>query len=94
MAMAPVLKPDVPGLPFSGGLVGAASYDLVRRFEPVSAEGMPAGAPPDVLFTAPESVLAFDHLTRRVALLHSGTEDERQALRQEVIAALRGLRLN
>lgn len=90
MAMAPVLKPDVPGLPFSGGLVGAASYDLVRRFEPVSAEGMPAGAPPDVLFTAPESVLAFDHLTRRVALLHSGTEDERQALRQEVIAALRG----
>ena len=90
MALAPVLKPEVPGLPFTGGLVGAASYDLVRRFEPVSPDGMPADAPPDVLFTAPESVLAFDHLTRRVALLHAGTEDERQSMRQAVIAALRG----
>ena len=90
MALAPVLKPEVPGLPFTGGLVGAASYDLVRRFEPISPDGMPADAPPDVLFTAPESVLAFDHLTRRVALLHAGTEDERQSMRQAVIAALRG----
>ena len=90
MALAPTLKPEVPDLPFSGGLVGAASYDLVRRFEPVSADGMPSDGPPDVLFTAPETMLAFDHLTRRVALLHSGTEDERQVLRAAVVAALRG----
>ena len=35
-------------------------------------------------------MLVFDHLTRRVALLHDGPEDERQSLRQEVIRLLRG----
>jgi len=32
----------------------------------------------------------FDHLTRGVALLHDGSETERQNLRREVIRALRG----
>ncbi len=32
----------------------------------------------------------FDHLTRGIALLHDGSEVERQALRKEVIQALRG----
>jgi anthranilate synthase component 1 len=32
----------------------------------------------------------FDHLTRGVALLHDGSEAERQSLRREVIRALRG----
>jgi anthranilate synthase component 1 len=32
----------------------------------------------------------FDHLTRRVALLHDGPEDARQQLRAEVIRLLRG----
>jgi anthranilate synthase component 1 len=31
----------------------------------------------------------FDHLTRRIALLHEGTEGERRALREEVVARLR-----
>jgi anthranilate synthase component 1 len=35
-------------------------------------------------------LLVFDHLTRRVALLHSGSEKERLRLRDEVIHALRG----
>jgi anthranilate synthase component 1 len=90
MALAPKLSPDVPDVPFSGGLVGAASYDIVRRFEPVSDEALPDDAPPDALFTAPESVLVFDHLSRRVALLHAGSETERLSLRTKVIAALRG----
>jgi anthranilate synthase component I len=90
MDLAPKLRPEVPSLPFSGGLVGAASYDIVRRFEPVSDTPLPPDAPPDALFTAPQSVLAFDHLSRRVALLHAGTEEERLALREEVIATLRG----
>jgi anthranilate synthase component 1 len=34
--------------------------------------------------------LVFDHLTRRVALLHAGPEAERHALRIEVIQLLRG----
>jgi anthranilate synthase component 1 len=45
---------------------------------------------PDLHYVAPESLLVFDHLTRGIALLHAGTEAERQALRKEVIRALRG----
>jgi anthranilate synthase component I len=45
---------------------------------------------PDVVLVAPRSMLVFDHLSRRVALLHSGAEWERQSLRREIIAALRG----
>jgi anthranilate synthase component 1 len=39
---------------------------------------------------APRSLLVFDHLTHGVALLHDGSEAERQSLRREVIRALRG----
>jgi anthranilate synthase component 1 len=39
---------------------------------------------------ATESILVFDHLTRRIALLHAGSESEREALRKEVVGALRG----
>ena len=50
-----------------------------------------AAAPvPDMHYVAPSSLLVFDHLTRGIALLHSGSEAERQSLRREVIAALRG----
>jgi anthranilate synthase component 1 len=35
-------------------------------------------------------LLVFDHLTRTAALLHDGSEAERQALRREVVQALRG----
>ncbi|MDH3768013.1 MAG: anthranilate synthase component I family protein, partial [Gammaproteobacteria bacterium] len=45
---------------------------------------------PDAAYTAPASLLVFDHLTRRVALLHDGSDRQRQALRKEVIDALRG----
>ena len=90
LALSPELKPAIPDFPFNGGLVGAAGYDIVRYFErlpPNRAEldGLAQGA-----FVAPSSVLVFDHLTRRVALLHAGSETERQALRTEVIRALRG----
>ena len=90
LALSPELKPAIPDFPFNGGLVGAAGYDIVRYFErlpPNRAEldGLAQGA-----FVAPSSVLVFDHLTRRVALLHAGSETDRQALRTEVIRALRG----
>jgi anthranilate synthase component 1 len=45
---------------------------------------------PDMHYIAPESLLVFDHLTRSIALLHAGSEAERQSLRREVIATLRG----
>jgi len=89
LAQAPRPGPEV-GVPFPGGLVGATSYDLVRRLEPVSEDGVMDTGTPEALYIAPRSVLAFDHLTRRVALLHDGPEAERLALRREVIAALRG----
>jgi len=76
-------------VPFNGGLVGAAGYGIAHRFEhmtPARTESVE----PDAIFCAPSSVLAFDHVTRRVALLHDGTDTEHKALRKEIIAALRG----
>ncbi|MFN2166448.1 MAG: anthranilate synthase component I family protein, partial [Anaerolineae bacterium] len=86
---SPTLAPDA-GLPFEGGLVGVAAYDIVRNFENVPASApRPAGAV-DGAWIAPESMLVFDHLTRRAALLHAGPQSERAALRREVIRALAG----
>ena len=45
---------------------------------------------PVLHYAAPKSLLVFDHLTRGIALLHDGSEAERQSLRKEVIRALRG----
>ena len=87
---APRLSPDVEDLPFSGGLVGVSGYDVVRLFERLPQNAAPQADIPDAAFTAPSSVLVFDHLTRRVALLHDGPEAEREALRREVIELLRG----
>jgi anthranilate synthase component 1 len=92
LAATPRLSPEIPDLPFVGGLVGVAGYDLVRYFEKLPAP--PAGAAyppaPEAAYMAADSLLVFDHLTRRIALLHAGNDDERRALRQEVIRLLRG----
>jgi anthranilate synthase component I len=87
---APLLKPSIDGIPFDGGLVGATGYDIVRLFErlPPNRAELPRLA--QAAYVAPESLLIFDHLTRRVALLHAGTEREREALRVEIVKALRG----
>ena len=88
--LAPLLAPTDTGLPFTGGLVGASGYDIVRRFERLPDS---AGAEDDALwasYVAPRSLLVFDHFTRRVALLHAGEEWERESLRREIIHALRG----
>ncbi len=90
LARAPRPGPEIPGVPFRGGLVGVAGYDLVRRLENLP---VPAGRPRDPIemaYVAPRSLLAFDHVTRRVALLHDGPEAETRSLRREVVAALRG----
>jgi len=80
---------------FSGGLVGFGGYDLARRFERLrgrrgadsadsvdSAETAPGQ--PIAGFVAPCSVLVFDNLTRRAALLHAGSEAERRAMSREL----------
>src|SRR5690606_28326613 len=90
LAASPKLEPAVDGLPFTGGLVGAAGYDVVRYFERLPPNRAELPGLPEAVFVAPESLLVFDHLTRRVALLHAGSEAERRALRAEVVRALRG----
>ena len=90
LAAAPQLTPLVEGLPFSGGLVGVSGYDVVRLFERLPRNTMPQMDIPGAAFIAPSSMLIFDHLTRRVALLHNSSDAERQNLRKEVIKLLRG----
>lgn len=89
LQMAPRPQPE-EGLPFSGGLVGVSGYDVVRLFESLPVDTEKQSGVPDAAFVAPMSLLVFDHLTRRVALLHAGPESERQQLRSRVVELLRG----
>ena len=85
----PECGPVIKDQPFSGGLVGASGFDLVRRLYRLP----PAphlSAEPQGRYMATESILVFDHLTRRIALLHSGPDDQREKLRAEVVNVLRG----
>lgn len=86
---APRCAPEDDASPFDGGLVGVAAFDLVRRLYKLPASPHPSSAPDGVYLTT-SSILVFDHLTRRMALLHSGSEAERRELRSEVQRALRG----
>jgi anthranilate synthase component 1 len=87
---APQPQPDIAGVPLAGGLVGYSSYDVVRFFERLSARTGLEGGVPALHYIAPRSLLVFDHLTRGIALVHAGSEEERRSLRSEVIRALRG----
>ena len=89
LELSPRPRPD-DDLPFAGGLVGVSGYDVVRLFEKLPVDTVKQTNVPDAAFVAPQSLLVFDHLTRRVALLHDGPEYERQKLRSEVIRQLRG----
>jgi anthranilate synthase component 1 len=88
---APRPGPAPAGVPFAGGLVGVTGYAMARRLAGAAGSAVPrsAAGEPDALYLAPRSLLVFDHLTRRIALLHDGEEAETRALRREVIAALR-----
>ena len=92
LAEAPRLSPAIPDLPFAGGLVGVAGYDLVRYFERLqnAPESLDNPVAPEAAYVAADSLLVFDHLTRRIALLHAGDDQARQRLRTQVIALLRG----
>jgi anthranilate synthase component 1 len=87
---APRPLPEIAGVPLAGGLVGYASYDVVRFFERLPSRRSNPNAVPAMHYIAPQSLLVFDHLTRGIALLHAGSDDERRSLRSEVIRALRG----
>jgi anthranilate synthase component I len=90
LSVAPRPLPTLPGVPLAGGLVGFTAYDVVRFFERLPTHHARNPDAPILHYVAPQSLLVFDHLTRGIALLHAGSEADRQALRREVIAALRG----
>ena len=90
LAAAPKSEPEVSGVPLAGGLVGYAAYDVVRYFERLPLRAGRASDLPALHYVAPRSLLVFDHLTRGIALVHAGSEEERRSLRREVIRALRG----
>jgi anthranilate synthase component I len=90
LARAPQPQPEIPGVPLAGGLVGYAAYDVVRFFERLPARSAFESSVPILHYVAPRSLLVFDHLTRGIALLHAGSDEECRSLRREVIAALRG----
>jgi anthranilate synthase component 1 len=90
LAQAPKPAADVSGVPLAGGLVGYAAYDVVRHFERLPLRAGRASGVPALHYVAPRSILVFDHLTRGIALVHAGSEEDRRALRREVVRALRG----
>ena len=84
------LEPVLDEVPFAGGLVGYSAFDVVRQFEPIGRGALPDERRALAAYLATESVLVFDHLTRRAALLHAGPEAERDELTGEIRALLRG----
>jgi anthranilate synthase component I len=90
LGRAPQPEPQIAGVPLAGGLVGYAAYDVVRFFERLPARSGFESGVPVLHYAAPRSMLVFDHLTRGIALLHAGTEEERRSLRRDVVSALRG----
>ena len=52
LAAAPVPRPDVEGLPFSGGLVGVSGYDVVRLFERIPEQNPAQPGIPKAAFCA------------------------------------------
>lgn len=85
LAAAPAPGPVSSAVPFHGGLVGAIGFDVAHR---LAGRTPPPGASPELVLYGPPSVIVFDHLSRRAALLHDGSETERLELRREVIGLL------
>ena len=87
----PDLSPQIQGIPFSGGIVGFSSYDMVRYFESLPVEESKDGLlnPPDCSYLAPLSLLVFDHEDKSMALIHSGEEDDRNKLKTNILELLK-----
>ena len=73
---ADALKPFWKRLRPSGAKIAAVAMDMSAAYRSA------------VSIHLPKAVIVFDHLSRRAALLHDGPEEERLALRREVISLL------
>ena len=79
--------PPSDGGGFSGGLVGAAGFDMVRGLSRLDPS--PFSPPRSVAsYVITESVLVFDHLTRRIGVFHASETAHRDVL-DEVNGLLR-----
>ncbi len=86
---APRLEPALPDVPFVGGLVGYASFELAHRLDTPDLSPT-ENSDPLADYVATRSLLIFDHTTLRIAILHAGSDSERASLRREVLSLLRG----
>ena len=76
--MKPFRPHDSPALPvFHGVAVGYLAYDMVRFFEPtLPAPPKDELGLPDMVFMVTDTVLVFDHRTRRLSIIANVHTDE------------------
>ena len=87
LRQAPAPGVSMSGLRLPGGLVGCTHFDAVRIFEPRLAGALSA----ETLlgeWLAPKTLLVFDNLRRRAAVMHDGDAAEQAEMQREVAAAL------
>ena len=74
-AYKPVEDPSLP--PFTGGAVGYMAHDAVRYFENIPDSNPDELGVPDGYFMVADTLVAFDHVKRRMVLIanaHVGTD--------------------
>lgn len=60
---------DYDGLPFIGGAVGFAAYDVIRHYEEIGECPQDEFGLPDVHFMLFEELIVFDHLEQKVSFV-------------------------
>jgi anthranilate synthase component 1 len=86
------VHPELPG--FTGGAVGYLGYEAVRRFEPtVPAPAVDDLYVPDMLFMIADTVVVFDHKSRRIKVVACAFPAELgvEAARQDAIVRIQTL---
>jgi len=95
--MKPFHPHDAPPLSvFHGGAVGYLSYDMVRFFEPtLPPPPKDELGLPDMVFMITDTVLVFDHRTRRLSIIANVHTDEHATLeaaydwaREQILAVM------
>ncbi len=87
-------SPIIPGLPpLTGGLVGYAGYDIVRRLEKLPSLATEDVSLPEIAYMLTSDLAIFDHLTGSLTLIANainwdGTEDRIDEAYNESLARL------